>query len=78
MDYDKAMETTLAGEWQEWLHLVWTVRDNVRELRLKHFAGTRELIRGIRGLADGDTLDEVANIVLRRNLDDATWNKVTK
>jgi hypothetical protein len=77
MDYDQALENTLAGQWTEWRDLVWHVRSRCRELKVRTPNGTRELIHGISKLNAGGTLENVSQRVLRRNLDDATWAKVS-
>jgi MoxR-like ATPase len=77
MDYDKALETQLAGDYQEWLHIVWKVRDKSRELRKQMFAGTREIVHGVKLLNVGMEQGRVIDLVLRRNLSSADWDKVS-
>lgn len=76
MDYDRALETALAGQFTEWRDLVWKVREQSRELRVRIMAGTRELVHGVAGLNAGMSFDRVATRVLRRNLSQAEWEKV--
>jgi hypothetical protein len=78
MDYDAGLETLLAQDHREWLATVHTVRARTRELRLQHLAGTRELLHGLKLLRAGMDPERVTRLVLRRNLDDTTWSKVSK
>lgn len=78
VDYDKALETQLAVGFEEWRDLVWKVRENSEMLKYDTFNGTRNLVRGIKYLRRNNwSMDKVANIVLRRNLTNEQWNKVT-
>ena len=77
MDYDQALETEIAGPWGEWLALVWKVRENARELRMRVMVGTREIVHGVAGLNAGMTLERVTERILRRNMTDAEWEKAS-
>ena len=77
VDYDKALETQLAGTYQEWLHLVWSVRAKVSEHRIRKVVGTRAVVFGVSALATGMPLDLVTTRILRGDLDDSTWAKVS-
>jgi cobaltochelatase CobS len=77
IDYDQALETQIAGTYTEWRDLVWKVRANAQNLRVRHTFGTRELVHGVAALDAGIDQDRVTARVLRRNLSDAEWAKVT-
>lgn len=77
MDYDRALEAEIAGPYTTWRDLVWRVRDNAREHRMRIMAGTREIVHGVAALNSGMDADRVVTRVLRRNLTDQEWDRVT-
>jgi cobaltochelatase CobS len=78
MDYDKALELEMAGQYREYLNLVWKVRDNVAKLHKRGMiVGTRKVLFGVKGMAAGFTAQEVVSDLLRGNMDAADWDKVT-
>ena len=77
MDYDRALETQLAGPYTTWRDLVWRVRDNAREHRMHLMAGTREIVHGVAALNSGMDAETVVTRILRRNLTDQEWGRVT-
>jgi energy-coupling factor transporter ATP-binding protein EcfA2 len=76
--YDKALEAQIAEGQSEWLDLVWRVRANAASQRVRVVVSTRAVTAGVRGLRAGLPFNEVANTVLRRDMDDTTWEKVSK
>lgn len=77
IDYNIALEAQIAGEWTEWRDLVWRCRENARALRVREIYGTRELAFGVNALNDGMDMDLVTLRLLRGNMDDANWEKVS-
>lgn len=77
MDYDRSLETQIAGPYTTWRDLVWRVRDNAREHRMRIMAGTRELVHGVAALNAGMDAERVVTRILRRNLTDQEWGRVT-
>lgn len=78
VDYDSVLETALAGQHTAWRDLVWRVRKNAADNRVRIMAGTRELVHGVAALSNGMDAALVTTRVLRRDLDDTTWGKVSK
>lgn len=76
IDYDKDLETMIAGEYQEWLHLVWTCRDRARELKIKETFSTGEIEMGVDGLRAGMDMAEVTETILKRDISDDNWRKL--
>lgn len=77
MDFDKALETAISAQWTKWRDLVWLVRERSRELHIRMLAGTREMVHGVAMLNNGIDPERVALRVLRRNMTDAEWSKVS-
>ena len=77
MDYDRALEAEIAGPYNTWLEMVWRVRDNARNHSMRIMAGTRELVHGVAALNSGMDAERVVTRVLRRNLTDQEWARVT-
>jgi MoxR-like ATPase len=77
MDYDRALESEIAGQYREWLELVWRVRSTAAAHRVQMMSGTRAVVKGVKGLAAGLPMDLVTRRVLKGDLDDATWSKVS-
>jgi hypothetical protein len=77
MDYDKGIERAIAGDDTELLFMVWKIRDNIRRLAMRHMCGTRELSHAVAGIAAGLDRSKVIATVIRRDLSDSDWAKVT-
>lgn len=78
VDYDIGLETQIAGQWTEWRDLVWRCRENARSLKVREIYGTRELAFGVDALNDGMDIDLVTLRLLRGNMEDAQWEKVSQ
>jgi energy-coupling factor transporter ATP-binding protein EcfA2 len=77
VDYDKALETEIAGGFTQWRDLVWKVRDNATAHRMRVMVGTRELVHGVAALQSGIAYDKVVTRVLRRDMSESDWAKVS-
>lgn len=78
IDYDMQLEQSLAGEQQAWLQKVWKIRDKVAEYKMRHIVSTRAIVRGRIMLEGGMKEKDVERLVLKRNLGDDDWKRVTK
>jgi len=77
MDYDKALEASIAGEHTDWLNLVWKVRGNIADHKIREITSTRAIIKGIALLAVGGSADLAATRLLRKTFSQTDWEKVT-
>jgi MoxR-like ATPase len=77
VDYDKALETEIAGSFTDWRDLVWTIRANVESHRIRRVVGTRSIVFGVDALRAGMALDLVTQRLLRGDMDATTWERVS-
>lgn len=77
IDYDERVERALGGEHEEWVTLVHNVRRRCRELGIRHYVTTDEIVRG-RILIERGNLDfrQIAHLLLKRDMDDTNWARV--
>lgn len=78
LDYDRGIEQKLAGAQGEWLALCWRVRERTRELKMRHAVSTRDVIRGRAMIEAGMSFDKASLYVLRRNLSQGDWERVSR
>jgi MoxR-like ATPase len=77
VDYDKALETEIAGSFTDWRDLVWRIRENVESHRIRRVVGTRSIVFGVDALRAGMALDLVTQRLLRGDMDATTWERVS-
>ena len=77
VDYDKALETTLAGQYVAWRDLVWKVRANVEAHHIRKVVGTRSIVFGVEALASGMDQDLVTKRLLQGDSTDSEWARVS-
>ena len=77
MDYDKALEASIAGEHTDWLNLVWKVRSNIADHKIREITSTRAIVKGIALQAVGGSADLAATRLLRKTFSQTDWEKVT-
>jgi cobaltochelatase CobS len=77
LDYDSAIETAIAGSHTDALSVVRKVRENAARLQSTIIAGTRELEHIVAWLNSGHDMATAVNRVLRQDLSDAEWQKVS-
>lgn len=76
VDYDEALEKTLAGEYSDWANEVQTYRKRAKSAGVRCIISTRAIINGAKMKAAGIEKEQILATLIRRGLDDATWSKI--
>lgn len=81
IDYDEDLESELAAQLyplhgRDWAHQVQRYRRAARQLGLRALITPRASLEGAKGLLNGFTREEVAEDLIRRGMDAATWAKL--
>jgi cobaltochelatase CobS len=77
IDYDEDLELALVGsQYEAWARSVQRVRKACANLGVKHVVSPRATVQGALLLAQGADKETVIRSVLRKGLDEPTWQKV--
>jgi hypothetical protein len=77
IDYDEQLERDLVGpQYEAWARSVQRVRQACSNLGVKHIVSPRATVQGALLLAQGADKETVIRSVLRKGLDEPTWQKV--
>lgn len=81
IDYDETLESELAAQinpdhGRAWARTVQSYRRAARELGLRHLITPRASLSGAKALRSGMKMTPVINALVRRGLDQGTWDKL--
>lgn len=77
VDYDKQLERQFAGSQDAWLNYVWKVREQVRDLRIRHVVSSRAIIMGARALDAGISADDVRSMYVFKGMSASDRKKLS-
>ena len=64
VDYDRQLEQSIAGKDTKITKIIWQIRDNCKEARMKRVISTRAIEGGVEAISDGDSINQFLDTLM--------------